>query len=330
MRRTGIVRASWTDTRYAGQKSYAKQTVYDAHLTSKKHIKAAEKLEAGGAAANGKATADESKSAAATQHNKIHRAALLTKLTETLLMTSPVPTLLSDSKQNTERKSALTAKEREQELEDAAQEKPVANEAKEGEEDDDGRIYNPLKLPLGWDGKPIPYWLYKLHGLGVEYKCEICSDFVYMGRLAMVGQEACDCLLMSLWSRFAERLSIAISRNLDTPSVCALLDCPTPSTSTRSLKFQMPWRSPSVSSARAGKNSTRPIGRKSLRTPKATFTTKRRMKISSDKGCCSRAFELSNHMPLIFQVRTQASAPELRTVSSSCQSTAVTPPAWAF
>ncbi len=26
-------------------------------------------------------------------------------------------------------------------------------------------MYNPLKLPLGWDGKPIPYWLYKLHGL---------------------------------------------------------------------------------------------------------------------------------------------------------------------
>ena len=20
--------------------------------------------------------------------------------------------------------------------------------------------------PVGWDGKPIPYWLYKLHGLG--------------------------------------------------------------------------------------------------------------------------------------------------------------------
>ncbi len=27
--------------------------------------------------------------------------------------------------------------------------------------------------PVGWDGKPIPYWLYKLHGLGVEYKCEV-------------------------------------------------------------------------------------------------------------------------------------------------------------
>lgn len=50
------------------------------------------------------------------------------------------------------------------------------------EEDEEGRIYNPLKLPMGWDGKPIPFWLFKLHGLGVEYKCEICSDFVYMGR----------------------------------------------------------------------------------------------------------------------------------------------------
>jgi splicing factor 3A subunit 3 len=50
------------------------------------------------------------------------------------------------------------------------------------EDEEEERIYNPLKLPLGWDGKPIPYWLYKLHGLGVEYRCEICSDHVYMGR----------------------------------------------------------------------------------------------------------------------------------------------------
>lgn len=32
------------------------------------------------------------------------------------------------------------------------------------EEDDDAPVYNPLNLPLGWDGKPIPFWLYKLHG----------------------------------------------------------------------------------------------------------------------------------------------------------------------
>ena len=51
-------------------------------------------------------------------------------------------------------------------------------------DDDDSKIYNPLKLPLAWDGKPIPYWLYKLHGLGVEFPCEICGNFVYMGRRA--------------------------------------------------------------------------------------------------------------------------------------------------
>lgn len=35
----------------------------------------------------------------------------------------------------------------------------------EDSEGEDDFIYNPLKLPMGWDGKPIPYWLYKLHGL---------------------------------------------------------------------------------------------------------------------------------------------------------------------
>lgn len=34
---------------------------------------------------------------------------------------------------------------------------------------------------MGWDGKPIPYWLYKLHGLGVEFKCEICGGASYWG-----------------------------------------------------------------------------------------------------------------------------------------------------
>jgi len=49
---------------------------------------------------------------------------------------------------------------------------------------EDRPIYNPLNLPLGWDGKPIPFWLYKLHGLGIEYKCEICGNYSYWGRRA--------------------------------------------------------------------------------------------------------------------------------------------------
>ena len=51
-------------------------------------------------------------------------------------------------------------------------------------EEADAPIYNPKNLPLGWDGKPIPYWLYKLHGLGIEYKCEICGNYSYWGRRA--------------------------------------------------------------------------------------------------------------------------------------------------
>lgn len=45
-----------------------------------------------------------------------------------------------------------------------------------GSDSEDEFVYNPLKLPLGYDGKPIPYWLYKLHGLNLEFKCEICGE----------------------------------------------------------------------------------------------------------------------------------------------------------
>ena len=50
------------------------------------------------------------------------------------------------------------------------------------DDEEDTNNSNPLKLPLGWDGKPIPYWLYKLHGLSQEFKCEICGDYTYRGR----------------------------------------------------------------------------------------------------------------------------------------------------
>ncbi|KDD73810.1 DUF3449 hypothetical protein, partial [Helicosporidium sp. ATCC 50920] len=50
--------------------------------------------------------------------------------------------------------------------------------------DDEAPVYNPLKLPLGWDGKPIPYWLYRLHGLNLEFKCQICGNASYWGRRA--------------------------------------------------------------------------------------------------------------------------------------------------
>ncbi|KAK0499861.1 hypothetical protein EDD18DRAFT_1308197 [Armillaria luteobubalina] len=136
---------------------------------------------------NGTHTSSQTKAASpsvSSAKSRLRNSALYTHLS-TALLTTLVP-LLNDTKSNVERRFSLTAREREQELLDQA--KPPApapaatGDNEQQEEEEEERIYNPLKLPLGWDGKPIPYWLYKLHGLGVEYRCEICSDHVYMGR----------------------------------------------------------------------------------------------------------------------------------------------------
>ena len=82
--------------------------------------------------------------------------------------------VVSDTRGRIEKKQAQTYEEMLAELEEAEAE--AAAGADEDEEEDE-YIYNPLKLPLGWDGKPIPYWLYKLHGLNQEFRCEICGNY---------------------------------------------------------------------------------------------------------------------------------------------------------
>ncbi|KAI5119507.1 hypothetical protein M0805_002443 [Coniferiporia weirii] len=170
------------------QKHYSKQTVYDAHLTSKKHVKAvARQATSETPSVNPNGTASDGQS---THHNNAKESRIWTSARLTFLVTSLLASLIStvsETKSNVERRFSLTAKEREAELVErpSVAPAPTANaddNANEEEEEEEERIYNPLKLPLGWDGKPIPYWLYKLHGLGVEYRCEICSDHVYMGR----------------------------------------------------------------------------------------------------------------------------------------------------
>ena len=74
--------------------------------------------------------------------------------------------------ENVERKQARTDAEREE-----SEDEDVVEEVEEEPEDD--IPYNPKNLPLGWDGKPIPYWLYKLHGLNISYNCEICGNYTY-------------------------------------------------------------------------------------------------------------------------------------------------------
>ena len=153
-------------------------------MSSKKHIKAAARQKETTESSN--STLGGSLSTQTNGYSKESRTrtcALYTFLVTSLL--KPLIPILNDTKSNVERRFSLTVKEREAELSEQPAVAPVTAAAADenaNEEEEEERIYNPLKLPLGWDGKPIPFWLYKLHGLGVEYRCEICSDHVYMGR----------------------------------------------------------------------------------------------------------------------------------------------------
>jgi len=94
---------------------------------------------------------------------------------------------MTESVQHLQKKQSQTAEEMEADKDDddddAMDDDGVdVNSDEEIDDDEDRPIYNPLNLPLGWDGKPIPFWLYKLHGLGIEYKCEICGNYSYWGR----------------------------------------------------------------------------------------------------------------------------------------------------
>lgn len=83
----------------ACQKAFTKQTVFDAHLTGKKHIKAQKKLEEEGGQSND--TPKESKRKAIAYKERI-----ITKLVEAL------GEFREETKSNVERKQALTDKER--------------------------------------------------------------------------------------------------------------------------------------------------------------------------------------------------------------------------
>lgn len=86
-----------------------------------------------------------------------------------------------------ERRQTQTLNEREKELEEEIYGSTLPEDAmktgdEDSDEDEETPIYNPKGVPLGWDGKPIPYWLFKLHGLNHFYPCEICGGESYRGR----------------------------------------------------------------------------------------------------------------------------------------------------
>jgi splicing factor 3A subunit 3 len=166
------------------EKEFSNQNVWKSHLMGKKHIRAAQlraerQKEAGeevnGIEKRGSNTLRLKEKAIAEREHRIKRLA------------AAMSQERADTKVNVERKQGMTERERQMELDALFAESTAANPTgadSDSDSDSDEKIYNPLKLPLAWDGKPIPFWLYKLHGLGVEFPCEICGNFVYMGRRA--------------------------------------------------------------------------------------------------------------------------------------------------
>ncbi|KAJ0398867.1 hypothetical protein P43SY_010158 [Pythium insidiosum] len=161
----------------ACNKQFTSQGVFTSHLSGKKHKMATKALEA--------APPTTGEKPAASAASKLRRQqlafdeVLIRRLYE--LLTEVIHGTISYLEVKQTRTHEELQTEIAEEEEGAFSDVDVDAGNMDGE-DDEQPFYNPLNLPLGWDGKPIPYWLYKLHGLGVEYKCEICGNHSYWGR----------------------------------------------------------------------------------------------------------------------------------------------------
>ncbi|KAJ2157866.1 Pre-mRNA-splicing factor sap61 [Coemansia sp. RSA 552] len=152
------------------QRQFEKETTLAAHLKSRKHKNAVGRQQR------------DPEQAQANAAQRVEREKQ-TAWRETLVdaYVRALSGRIADTRANVQRRQALTEVERRQEGEESGDEAAAGAESDTDEAD---HIYNPLNLPMGWDGKPIPFWLYKLHGLGVSFTCEICGNTTYRGRKA--------------------------------------------------------------------------------------------------------------------------------------------------
>lgn len=172
-------------------KAFSKETVYKGHLASKKHIKKMEKIRDGNIDNNAGTSEIISNEYLKFNHDILLNEYLITSYAALL------DSVIKDTRLNIQRRNALTNKERFYEnlnfskIYDSeafpkhlgANEKENDTEIdKQCDQEDDDEVYNPMNLPLDVDGKPIPFWLWKLQGLDHEYTCEICGNFKYHGR----------------------------------------------------------------------------------------------------------------------------------------------------
>ena len=176
----------------ACKKQFAKQTVFDAHLNGRKHIRAQLELDA----LSSNSSLHTLPASVAAHLQQMHDIALIEYCVQQYaqLMDSQLQATIAFQ----QHKLTLTPAELQQEIQHTLQSTTrtpstalILSTALHGngtgsqvgmEEDDlPPSLANPKHLPLGPDGKPIPYWVYKLQGLNQWFECEVCGDFKYRG-----------------------------------------------------------------------------------------------------------------------------------------------------
>lgn len=153
----------------ACDKVFNKLTVYNGHLQGKKHTKNQKKL----------------------QDGKQESSSIIESISKNEFIINELGKVLEKVKDNTisnyERRNTMTDNERRIEIM-AHNDQDSDYTTADTSDDNDGNSLssdnddNEKSLPLGIDGRPIPFWLYKLQGLNQSYSCEICGNIAYKGR----------------------------------------------------------------------------------------------------------------------------------------------------
>ena len=148
-------------------KSFAKDTLMDAHMKSKKHLK--------------KLNASKNNNNNILQEKNKSDEDIIREIKYNEYQIIRYKDILQNIIDNTinqiHKKQTMTREELELDRQNELN-------VKKTDKEDKKKIFNPKNIPLDWDGKPLPYWLYKVHGLGIEHKCEICGGASYWGRRA--------------------------------------------------------------------------------------------------------------------------------------------------
>ena len=147
-------------------KRFAKELVFTAHLTGKKHKKNSQR-------------SSENGPVSSSLFEEFKARKLCEALAETLANTIT----------NVDRQTALTEREKQIEgiglADDDSEDTVVQSTSGSDDSSDSDREESAFaNMPLGADGTPIPPWLYKLQGLHRSYDCEVCGNISYKGRVA--------------------------------------------------------------------------------------------------------------------------------------------------